>query len=118
MRYAFPVLLVIFVIAFALGGLLNTNTIYVYEKPTMWGSQYVFEPYSSNITNPNMTSARVVVPAVDDNGVGVPTVLLVQVVPGSGKSLVNIDRLFFWVDTQNSIRTAMHVAENILGMNL
>lgn len=62
--------------------------------------------------------ASINVPAVDDEGNGVVTALDVQVSPGSGKILTNIDKLFFWVDTQNSIRKATKVAEDITGKGI
>ncbi len=60
------------------------------------------------------TFASVGVPAVDEEGNGVVTMLNVQVSPnGSGRVLTDIDKLFFWVDTQNSIRTATKVAQEV-----
>jgi len=57
-------------------------------------------------------------PAVDNEGNGVITLLKVEIVPGTGKILTDINNLFFWVDTQNSIRTAQRVAQNITGVDL
>lgn len=57
------------------------------------------------------------VPAVDNTGEGVATTLAVRVEEGTGKTLVDIDSLLFWVDTQNSIRMAKLVAENITGVD-
>lgn len=62
--------------------------------------------------------AELYIPAVDSNGNGVVTKLIVQAVPGNGKTLVNIESLLFWVDTQFSIRTAKEVAENFLNISL
>lgn len=58
------------------------------------------------------------IPAVDQEGNGVVTALSVQIIPGYGRILTNIDRLLFWVDTQNSIRTARDVASDITGVDL
>jgi uncharacterized protein len=58
------------------------------------------------------------VPAVDNDGNGVSTDLIVKVEKGTGRTLVDIDTLLFWVDTQNSIRMAKIVAENITGLDL
>ncbi len=58
------------------------------------------------------------VPAVDNEGNGVSTTLTVGVMPGTGRTLVDIDTLLFWVDTQNSIRTAKNVASNVTGVSL
>lgn len=73
-------------------------------------------PLPVNLTNVSTASMRV--PAVDQEGRGVSTILTVQVVPGSGRSLANIDNIFFFMDTQNSIRTAKHVAEDITGEDM
>lgn len=63
-------------------------------------------------------SATVRIPAVDEEGKGVITELTVQAMQGSGRVLANIDKLLFWVDTQNSIRTARDVAQNYTRINL
>jgi len=57
-------------------------------------------------------------PAVDNEGNGVITLLRVEITPGTGKVLTDINNLFFWVDTQNSIRTAQRVAQSITGIDL
>ncbi|HJW96796.1 MAG TPA: S16 family serine protease [archaeon] len=94
-----------------LGGFLTSqrvSTQYAYcvqsEQPAGMGSVISF--------------ATIEMPAVDQNGNGVTTSLDVEVVSGSGKTLTNVDKLFFWTDTQNSIRTAKSVAEQITGKNL
>jgi len=56
-------------------------------------------------------------PAVDREGNGVITELVVTAMPGTGKTLVDIDSLLFWTDTQNSIRMAKLVASEHLGVN-
>lgn len=58
------------------------------------------------------------VPAIDEDGNGVSTGLIVKIEEGSGRTLVDIDTLLFWVDTQNSIRMAKIVAANITGLDL
>ena len=63
-------------------------------------------------------AASVGIPAVDTDGNGMVTVLSVQAFPGSGRILTDIDKLLFWIDTQNSIRRATAVAQNISGVNL
>lgn len=55
--------------------------------------------------------------AVDQNGKGVSTPLVVDVKPGTGETLANIDKLLFWTDTQQSIQTAKAVAENVTGIS-
>jgi uncharacterized protein len=57
-------------------------------------------------------------PAVDQDGNGVITSLTVQIIPGLGRILANIDKLLFWVDTQTSIRTARSVASDVTGVDL
>ena len=59
------------------------------------------------------TRVRMNLPAVDEEGNGVSTILIVEATPGSGRTLTDIDNLLFWADTQHSIRIARRVAENI-----
>jgi len=62
--------------------------------------------------------AYVNVPAVNQEGRGVSTSLIVKAEEGNGKTLVDINSLLYWVDTQNSIRMAKIVAENYTGQDL
>jgi uncharacterized protein len=71
-------------------------------------TKYVYEP--SNIS---FSQAEIGLAAVDQNGNGLITPLIVQVKAGDGKILTNIEKLLFWVDTQQSIQTAKQVAENV-----
>jgi uncharacterized protein len=73
-----------------------------------------YEPYQPE----NAMISTIKLPAVDEEGNGLTTLLHVQLSPGSGRVLANIDRLLFWTDTQNSIRTARKVAADITGVNL
>lgn len=57
-------------------------------------------------------------PAVDSQGNGIATTLKVEVVPGEGRVLTNINQLLFWVDTQHSIQTAESVARNFTNADL
>ncbi len=61
----------------------------------------------------NSTRSLIYLTAVDEDKKGVITLLVVEAVPGSGRTLVNIDNLFFWADTQSSIRKAKNVAVKI-----
>lgn len=71
------------------------------------------------ILKPVIANTAVIdVPAVDSQGNGVVARLKVQAISGEGRILTNIDKLFFWVDTQYSIRIAEMVAENITGADL
>ena len=63
-------------------------------------------------------SASIEIPAVNEDGEGIITTLAVQIKRGSGRILTNIDKLLFWTDTQNSIRIARMVVENITGKSL
>ena len=58
------------------------------------------------------------VPAIDEEDNGIMAELSVEVMPGKGRTLVDIEEILFWEDTQNSIRTAKLVAENITGIDL
>lgn len=62
--------------------------------------------------------AEISVPAVDKDGKGVTTTLKVELIPGEGRILTNINQLLFWVDTQYSIQTAEMVAKNITKTDL
>ncbi len=52
-------------------------------------------------------------PAVDNEGKGVATQLQIEANPGTGRTLVDIDSLLFWADTQHSIRIARLVASKL-----
>jgi uncharacterized protein len=109
------VIILVFAAGYFLGDLLGSKTVYIsnYTKPpaiTVPRLYFINESYT--------TFSSIRVPAVDQEGNGVITLLDVQVVPGNGRVLTNIDTLLFWVDTQNSIRTARSVAEEITGMRL
>jgi uncharacterized protein len=62
--------------------------------------------------------AAIMMPALDEEGNGVVTWLKVDSTEGEGRTLVNINQLLFWVDTQYSIQTAKYVAENYTGYDL
>lgn len=67
----------------------------------------------------NETSATIIkVPAVDREGNGVIAILSVEAKPGFGRTLVDINQILFWVDTQGSIRTAKNVAANVTGLDI
>jgi len=73
---------------------------------------------SAQITILNGTEAEIYLPAVDNQGKGVVTLLKVEALPGKGRVLVNVNNLLFWVDTQQSIQNAKEVAEKFTGLNL
>ncbi|MEM4648055.1 MAG: S16 family serine protease [Candidatus Pacearchaeota archaeon] len=74
--------------------------------------------YKFDVLSPNVTVKSMKVPAVDKQGNGVITTIVVEVMPGVGRTLVDINNLLFWADTQESIRKAKEVAENYTGINL
>jgi uncharacterized protein len=76
--------------------------------------QYATTPLQ---TKPTYSYVEIGLPAVDQDGNGVVTKLRVEAKPGNGKVLTNIDKLLFWVDTQQSIQIAKSVAENVTGIN-
>jgi uncharacterized protein len=110
------IIAVAFVLGYFIGNYFSTNTTITYSYTNPPNAVTTFEPYIKPGENISFASIRV--PAVDENGNGIATILSVQVIPGSGKVLANIDKLLFWTDTQNSIRTARSVAANITGIDL
>lgn len=98
----------------------NTNeTIIIYRNETRSVGVINYVPYVPvNSSHSNVSFSSIIVPAVDEEGNGLTTVLTVQTMPGNGRVLANIDKLLFWTDTQNSIRTSSKVASNITGANL
>jgi len=111
--YFIVLMLMLFFLGYYMGW--NTNeTIVIYYNHTRPTNIFTHISY----TEENSSYASITVPAVDEEGEGLTTVLNVQIVPGSGKILANIDKLLFWTDTQNSIRTSTRVASNFTGINL
>jgi uncharacterized protein len=62
--------------------------------------------------------ASIPIPGIDDKGRGVVGKLEVEVIPGNGKILTNIDHILFLVDTQFSMQTARDVAAKVTGLDL
>jgi predicted S18 family serine protease len=65
----------------------------------------------------DIIQSEIMLVAVDNNNEGVIIPLIVEVRPGNGKVLTDIDKLLFWVDTQFSIQTAKEVAEDVTGID-
>jgi len=84
-----------------------------YESKKNIPSPLIITPPSNQI----YYQTKVNLVAVDQNGNGVITPLIVEIKPGNGKALTNVDKLLFWVDTQQSIQIAKAVAENVTGIN-
>jgi len=79
--------------------------------------EFLLEPEQVFYANDSsITTMRV--PAVDKNGNGVIATLSVDAKPGIGRTLVDINQILFWADTQDSIRTAKIVAQNITGIDV
>jgi uncharacterized protein len=76
----------------------------------------LFENVDPNATDVWGESA-IRVPAVDENGNGVVTWLVVDIMPGEGRTLTDINQLLFWVDTQYSIQISKAVAANYTKVN-
>jgi uncharacterized protein len=70
----------------------------------------------TTVESPREVSLKI--PAVDSEGNGVLTMLTVGMKSGSGKALVDINQLLFWIDTQYSIQVAKKVAEKVTHANL
>ncbi len=58
------------------------------------------------------------VPAIDEDGNGIVTVINVDSIEGSGRALVDINQLLFWTDTQYSIQASRLAAEQYTGYDL
>lgn len=84
----------------------------LFYKAPETGSQVIYHEPSEKMY------AEINLVAVDQDGNGVTTPLTVDVIPGSGKVLTDIEKLLFWVDTQYSIQTARNVAVNITQTNM
>ena len=83
-----------------------------YETKTYEESEFIIK--ESLI---NSTYVTTYLPAVDEEGNGIITLLVVEGIPGSGRTMVDIDNLLFWADTQHSIRIAKNVAVDISGVD-
>ena len=98
-----------------IGGFMSSETITYYNYTSTVAS---LKPYIDSFGDGEVSEVMVAVPAVDEEGNGVATILDVQIVPGDRRALVDIDKLLFWTDTQNSIRVSRSVAENVTGIDL
>lgn len=112
--------IVVLVVIISLITLSLTFLIITYSKIKQLEEKTVTKPIELTIKQPLFNSTRAItyLPAVDEKGNGVITLLVVEAVPGSGRTLVDIDNLLFWGDTQHSIRIAKRVAENITGIDV
>lgn len=90
--------------------------IQVYKKPII-KEKPIFE-VKYDVLSKDVRVKTVKVPAVDREGNGVITQITVEVMPGIGRTLVDINNLLFWADTQESIRKAKEVAQAYTSLNL
>ena len=114
-------LIICVIAAFSVGYYLGSmnETVIIYNNETKAEGIINYVPYTPiNGSYANASYSSVIIPAVDEEGNGMTTVLTVQIIAGEGRVLANIDKLLFWTDTQNSIRTSSRVASNITGINL
>ncbi len=100
-------------VLFYLIGLIVGMCIILPYKPVKYVERVsvVKEPVYVNCGNVNKT--KLLLLAVDKDGNGVTIPLEVEVRPGSGKVLTNIENLVFWTDTQHSIQIARDLAARI-----
>ncbi len=98
--------LVMFLLGFSVANLFAEEKVKVVEK-RVTVPVYVTK-YSTNSTTLYLL-------AVDNEGKGVIVPLKVEVRPGTGRVLANIDNLLFWVDTQHSLQVARDWAANLTG---
>ncbi len=101
---------VVFLVGLALGSFI--------EGPEVSFREKTLEENTEPLAPKELSETITKLVAVDDKGNGILTDLSVRAVPGDGKLLVDVDNLLFWVDTQQSIRTAREVAENYLEKNV
>ena len=104
-----------FKLNFKFNGIHNNQTQNIISSQTFQKTQTI----NINVKNlsSNMSIASITVPAVDKQGDGVSTTIMVEAMPGIGRTLVDINNLLYWADTQNSIRTARQVAQDITGIS-
>jgi hypothetical protein len=118
---AFLLILIALFSGILIGNHFSQKTLVIYNQtvrtPVPPGVQMKPVVYES-LAGKHSSFAEILIPAVDKDGNGITTTMFVQAFPGSGRVLTNIDKLLFWVDTQNSIRRATQVAENVTEINL
>ena len=88
-----------------------------YKPKTVVQTQVINIPTTQTI-NENRSRVSLIIPAVDERGEGITTTLVAEIRPGTGKAMVDVNQLLFWVDTQYSIQVAKQVAEKVTHTNL
>lgn len=113
MKALLPLIIAVCLFSFLAGGTFFSRTVYLeQEKPVK------LLPLPVDSKAAELPSTKIYVPAVDEKGQGVLTEIGVSVEEGTGRTLANIENILFFVDTQNSIRTARDVAQEITGFDL
>lgn len=102
-----------FFLAFGLGSYFNLQLVQVYND----ASKFVALEGGLPQKTAESFTASIIVPAVDQDGRGVSTIIEVTAAPGTGRSLLNVNNLLFMADTQASIRTSKDIARAITGKN-
>jgi len=115
-KIIFLICLAIFLLIYILISNLMISTETKIEKKS-YTEEFLFEPEQIFYVNESSITT-IKVPAVDKDGKGVIAILSVDAQPGIGRTLVDINQILFWVDTQGSMRTAKIVAQNVTGMDL
>jgi len=116
MKELIPILVVILSILIVFTLIYNINNM---SETKIETKSYMSEIEITPQNYLNKTRATIIkVPAVDKDGNGVMATLSVEANSGAGRTLVDINQITFWADTQNSIRTAKYVAENLTGIDL
>lgn len=110
------ILLCLSVFLFVYSFFYHTNTV---PENNVEKTNYSILSQPSQESYSNYTYATIIdVPAVNKEGKGTIAKLSVETKPGIGRTLVDINQIFLWVDTQDSIRTAKEVAKNVTGIDL
>ncbi|NIM47336.1 MAG: hypothetical protein GTN40_04235 [Candidatus Aenigmarchaeota archaeon] len=91
---------------------------YISYEPSQQVETKVITEYIERPLNDSYSSAQINLAAVDQDGNGVVTPLIVEIKPGNGKILTNIEKLLFWIDTQQSIQVAKQVAEDVTKLDV
>jgi uncharacterized protein len=102
-------------VSLIIGVLISTSASYYYF--TYFYATSAVPHTNLTVKEPVYARAQINLVAVDQDGKGISTPLVVEAKPGKGETLANIDKLLFWTDTQQSIQTAKSVAENVTGIS-
>ena len=107
MRIFIPFLAVAFAVGLLAGGTFFSQIVTIEKEQPL-----------TVLTEGGALTSHIRVPAVDEKGDGVITDIGVSVEPGSGRTLASIENILFFIDTQNSIRIAKDVAQEVTGIDL